>query len=499
MRRILALFVLAILLELTGASRALAQVTTGSITDGGSTCVPGDGRCVQLDLNNELWNTIFIGTTGAWTGTNTIEFLPIGSTTWATATCIDLLSSNYGGAVTTFTGNKNLICANRIYQAIRIRGTNGHTGTLTVAMRAAAVNGIVGLDLGGGSSTIGTVNQGTAGADPWVVSCSSGCAASKTDDDDASIAAAQTGVPLALSLNQVFDGTVWRRQTIGVAGTAAAQVYTVQGIASMTPLLATLSGTNNINNVSGTVSLPTGAATAANQTTENTSLASIKTDADALATCVGSGGGTCHVTIDNGGTTDTDDGDSAAGQSGAAVVIAVPYGYDGTSNKRVRAKGSRPGSSEVGQVTRPFVPTDGTNDTPTMDAVGRPGFQKITDGTNVYADPCAFLAWTVVPINQTASSKPISAASSKKNYICALVAVVQAAEVINVVEGTGSTCGTSTAAVVGSTTASQGLSFAANGGFVVPVKIPGIGTNVDTCLTQSGSSRVSGYLAYVQQ
>lgn len=34
----------------------------------------------------------------------------------------------------------------------------------------------------------------------------------------------------------VFDGTVWRRLTVGVAGTASTQVLTIQGIAAMTPI-----------------------------------------------------------------------------------------------------------------------------------------------------------------------------------------------------------------------------------------------------------------------
>lgn len=45
---------------------------------------------------------------------------------------------------------------------------------------------------------------------------------------------------------------------------------------------ATQSGTWNVNNVSGTVSLPTGAATAANQATTNTSVASIDTKTPAV-------------------------------------------------------------------------------------------------------------------------------------------------------------------------------------------------------------------------
>jgi hypothetical protein len=47
-------------------------------------------------------------------------------------------------------------------------------------------------------------------------------------------------------------------------------------------IAATQSGTWNINNISGTVSLPTGAATAANQTTANSSLSSILAAVDGL-------------------------------------------------------------------------------------------------------------------------------------------------------------------------------------------------------------------------
>lgn len=52
---------------------------------------------------------------------------------------------------------------------------------------------------------------------------------------------------------------------VGTAGTATGGVLTVQGVSSMTPFLCSQNGTWNITNVSGTVSLPTGAATAAKQ------------------------------------------------------------------------------------------------------------------------------------------------------------------------------------------------------------------------------------------
>jgi hypothetical protein len=65
-----------------------------------------------------------------------------------------------------------------------------------------------------------------------------------TDADDASIAAGQTAA-VSLGLMQAYDGSVWRRMTFGTAGTASAQVWTVQGVASMTPVqVSQATGTN---------------------------------------------------------------------------------------------------------------------------------------------------------------------------------------------------------------------------------------------------------------
>lgn len=61
------------------------------------------------------------------------------------------------------------------------------------------------------------------------------------------------------------------------AGVTSAQVLRVVLPTDQTAIPASQSGTWNINNISGTVSLPTGASTAALQTTGNTSLSSIDT------------------------------------------------------------------------------------------------------------------------------------------------------------------------------------------------------------------------------
>lgn len=89
------------------------------------------------------------------------------------------------------------------------------------------------------TKVIGTVNQGTS---PWVVS---------------GTVTANLGTIAGVA-------TAAKQPALGTAGTASADVLTVQGVASMTPLLATVTG--SLTNISGMISLPTGASTAANQT-----------------------------------------------------------------------------------------------------------------------------------------------------------------------------------------------------------------------------------------
>lgn len=118
-------------------------------------------------------------------------------------------------------------------------------------------------------------------------------------------------------------------------------------------------------------------------------------------------------------------------------------------------------------------------------------------------DPCSSEAKITAPFSLTARGVIIAAAASKKNYICSISVVAGAAEIFNIVEGTGTTCQTSTAAIVGSTTAANGLSFAANGGMAAvgggATVIAGTGTNVDTCIMPSSTNRLSGFVTYVQR
>jgi hypothetical protein len=133
-------------------------------------------------------------------------------------------------------------------------------------------------------------------------------------------------------------------------------------------------------------------------------------------------------------------------------------------------------------------------------AVNVPGVNAYV--TNLAADPCAGSVWTRVAINQTTSTRLVTATAAVKIYVCHMFLIAQAAEIVSLVEGTGSVCGTSAGAVVGPTTVGQGISLAANGGFQLQAGGRSVGetinANVDLCLNQDGSDRITGVLSYVK-
>lgn len=102
-----------------------------------------------------------------------------------------------------------------------------------------------------------------------------------------------------------------------------------------------------------------------------------------------------------------------------------------------------------------------------------------------------------IPISQTASTDLHTFINT--GYICSVLIVVPDAEVISFVEGTGTVCATNTAAIIGATTAANGMSFAANGGISAPSPYTQfiMATAADhACLLQSGAGRVAGVITY---
>lgn len=116
-------------------------------------------------------------------------------------------------------------------------------------------------------------------------------------------------------------------------------------------------------------------------------------------------------------------------------------------------------------------------------------------------DPCIDpTRATSTNISQTGSTQVLTGQAGKRIVLCHYTVVGGDAENLSWVEGTGSTCGTGTLAVVGGTTAAAGMNFAANGGanagsgdaWFAITSVPG--DNI--CLLQSGTGRVAGSLKY---
>jgi hypothetical protein len=126
-------------------------------------------------------------------------------------------------------------------------------------------------------------------------------------------------------------------------------------------------------------------------------------------------------------------------------------------------------------------------------------------GTAVVANPCLTGTLFSIPISQTASTQlQALGGSSKKNYVCAFDVVGADAENISLVEGTGTVCATTPAAILGATTAANGYNFAAGSGIakgngVAPVAFGSLTSLNNVCLLQSGTGRVSGSLLLAQQ
>jgi len=114
-----------------------------------------------------------------------------------------------------------------------ITGGNGAASNTGSAVPAQA--GYTGVNISG--NLVGATGTAVGGSTKALdVNCAQGCSAATTDTDDGSIATGQS-VSLAGSETMVYDGAVWRRMTIGSAGSPSSQVSTIQGITSGTPVI----------------------------------------------------------------------------------------------------------------------------------------------------------------------------------------------------------------------------------------------------------------------
>ena len=128
---------------------------------------------------------------------------------------------------------------------------------------------------------------------------------------------------------------------------------------------------------------------------------------------------------------------------------------------------------------------------------------QVTRPTALADDPCYGSMKTTSDFSVTARAVVVPASANRRNFICSIVIVGAAAEIANVVEGTGTTCQTGSDAMAGSTTAANGMSFAANGGVSAigggSTILAGNARNVDVCIVPSSTNRLSGFVTWVQR
>jgi len=120
------------------------------------------------------------------------------------------------------------------------------------------------------------------------------------------------------------------------------------------------------------------------------------------------------------------------------------------------------------------------------------------------ADPCMFTAKSNLAVSvQTAISVQLVALSTGTTiYVCSLSLIGSTATVFSITTGTGTACATSTAAVFGTATATNGISLATNGGLTLGNGGGTVGlgaSGAELCLIQSGGGTLAGNLTYVQK
>jgi hypothetical protein len=118
-------------------------------------------------------------------------------------------------------------------------------------------------------------------------------------------------------------------------------------------------------------------------------------------------------------------------------------------------------------------------------------------------DPCFGQVKVVALVNLTANTRIVTGTSAKKTYICAVNLVAAAATNVAIVEGTGSTCGTSTLGLFGGPAAATGWNLAANGGIAYGSGTGALGATTvnanDVCVLVSAANQISGSIVYVTQ
>jgi hypothetical protein len=140
-----------------------------------------------------------------------------------------------------------------------------------------------------------------------------------------------------------------------------------------------------------------------------------------------------------------------------------------------------------------------TGAAPPANAILFGGLGSGATGGDVIALPVCD-SYQPINVSTATTTSLITGVSGRHIRICGMQLITAGADNVALIEGTGATCGTSTAGLAGGTTAASGYNFAANGGIT---EGSGIGTIMRTattgdsvCVVTSAAVQLSGGFAY---
>lgn len=308
-----------------------------------------------------------------------------------------------------------------------------------------------------------------------------------------------TGVPV-YSRVLFFNGTTWDRWQGAVTATLAAEttkvIGTVRGAAS--------GFADGWSVTDGAIA--DAAATAGSTGSHAAKLRLVTTQLQSIITALGSpfqAGGSLaanqsmNVSQINGVTPLM--GNGATGTGSPRVTLSndntIPTGWPTAANQ----------SSQITQETAINTVLGTTADAACGTATGTCSLialQKFANSTLAaqILDPCQTVATisTRIDIAAAATTVLVAGTSAKKTYICGMMLFSAGTTNVGIVEGSGTTCGTSTLGLIGGNTAAKGPNLTAQAGFNSPptgYRIAGTTVNAnDICLINSAAVQVSGYI-----
>lgn len=289
----------------------------------------------SIELDAIGMSTATINVTGSWTGGILLNMQMEGSSIWTPVPAFNLTLGD--GQLVTPIDTTGCIYSASIAGAVKIQLIgNTVTGTANLEIQVIeTVNSILGIQgyvytkqPGGDSWTVdGPLTDAQLRATPVPISGS-------ISATNPSVSTTGTAIPASATMIGGSDGTNLKAVKVSSSG-----VVSVDGSASTQPvsgtIAATQSGAWNITNISGTVSLPTGAATSAKQPALGTagsastdvitvqgiaSMTAIKTDSSATTQPVSFADTTASGTLAGSGQT------VAIATNGKAQVVMVTSG-----------------------------------------------------------------------------------------------------------------------------------------------------------------------------